>query len=148
MATKIAKLVVAGHGAAGLAAALSAAEEGRRRGTAIDITILEKTREEEAGGNTRFSPSYMRMAAPDRLALGFEEDIVEACGGQGDADYFRTLAGCAVSTMAWLQSPGVEFSIPPYYLSVGPPRIQPVGGGRAIIERLGQAAKTADVRIS
>jgi tricarballylate dehydrogenase len=148
MATKIAKLVVAGHGAAGLAAALSAAEEARRRGTAIDITILEKAREEEAGGNTRFSPSYMRMAAPDRLALGFEEDIVEACGGQGDADYFRTLAECAVSTMAWLQSHGVEFSIPPYYLSVGPPRIQPVGGGRAIIERLGQAAKTADVRIS
>jgi tricarballylate dehydrogenase len=148
MATKIAKLVVAGHGAAGLAAALSAAEEARRRGTAIDITILEKAREEEAGGNTRFSPSYMRMAAPDRLALGFEEDIVEACGGQGDADYFRTLAECAVSTMAWLQSHGVEFSIPPYYLSVGPPRIQPVGGGRAIIERLGQAAKKADVRIS
>ena len=39
MATKIAKLVVAGHGAAGLAAALSAAEEARRRRTAIDITI-------------------------------------------------------------------------------------------------------------
>jgi tricarballylate dehydrogenase len=147
MAAKIAKLVVVGHGAAGLAAALSAAEEARRRGTAIDITILEKAREEEAGGNTRFSPSYMRMAAPDRLAPGFEEDMVEACGGQGDADYFRTLAECAVSTMAWLQTHGVEFSVPPYYLSVGPPRIQPVGGGRAIIERLGQAAKTVDVRI-
>jgi tricarballylate dehydrogenase len=147
MATKIAKLVVVGHGAAGLAAALSAAEEARRRGTAIDITILEKAREEEAGGNTRFSPSYMRMAAPDRVAPGFEDDMREACGGEGDAKYFRTLAECAVSTMAWLQSHGVEFSIPPYYLSVGPARIQPVGGGRAIIERLGQAAKTADVRI-
>ena len=147
MATKIAKLVIVGHGAAGLAAALSAAEEARRRGTAIDITILEKAREEEAGGNTRFSPSYMRMAAPDRVAPGFGEDMFGACGGQGDADYFRTLAERAASTMAWLQSHGVEFSIPPYYLSVGPPRIQPVGGGRAIIERLGQAAKTADVRI-
>jgi tricarballylate dehydrogenase len=147
MATKIAKLVVIGRGAAGLVAALSAAEEARRRNAAIDITILEKASEEEAGGNTRFSPSYMRMATPDRVAPGFEEDMFEACGGQGDADYFRTLAECAVSTMAWLQSHGVEFSIPPYYLSVGPPRIQPVGGGRAIIERLGQAAKTADVRI-
>jgi tricarballylate dehydrogenase len=147
MATKIAKLVVVGHGAAGLAAALSAAEDARRRGTAIDITIVEKASEEEAGGNTRFSPSYMRMAAPDRVAPGFEEDMFEACGGQGDADYFRTLAECAVSTMAWLQSHGVEFSIPPYYLSVGPPRIQPVGGGRAIIELLGQAVRTADVSI-
>jgi tricarballylate dehydrogenase len=147
MATKTAKLVVVGHGAAGLAAALSAAEEARRRNAAIDITILEKAREEEAGGNTRFSPSYMRMAAPDRVAPGFEADMLEDCGGQGDADYFRTLAEHAVPTMTWLQSHGVEFSIPPYYLSVGPPRIQPVGGGRAIIERLGQAAKSTDVRI-
>jgi tricarballylate dehydrogenase len=131
-----------------LAAALSAAEEARRRDAAIDITILEKASEEEAGGNTRFSPSYMRMAAPDRVAPGFEDDMHEACGGQGDADYFRTLAERAASTMAWLQTHGVEFSIPPYYLSVGPSRIQPVGGGRAIIERLGQAAKAADVGIS
>jgi tricarballylate dehydrogenase len=147
MASKTGKLVVVGHGAAGLAAALSAAEEAGRRGAAIDITILEKAREAEAGGNTRFSPSYMRMAAPDRPAPGFEVDMREACGGEGDADYFRTLAEQAVSTMAWLQGHGVEFSIPPYYLSVGPPRIQPVGGGRAIIERLGQAAERADITI-
>jgi tricarballylate dehydrogenase len=144
---KTGKLVIVGHGAAGLAAALSAAEEAGRRGAAIDITILEKAREEEAGGNTRFSPSYMRMAAPEHVAPGFEDDMREACGGRGDADYFRSLAERAASTMAWLQSHGVEFCIPPYYLSVGPPRIQPVGGGRAIIERLGQAAKTADITI-
>ena len=145
MASRRGKLVVVGHGAAGLAAALSAAEGARRRDVAIDITVLEKASEEEAGGNTRFSPSYMRMAAPDCVAPGFEEDMGEACAGHGDANYFRTLAERAVSTMAWLQSQGVEFSIPPYYLSVGPPRIQPVGGGRAIIERLAQAAKRADV---
>lgn len=123
MATKTGKLVVVGHGAAGLAAALSAAEEAKRRGVAIDITIQEKVREEEAGGNTRFSLSYMRMAAPDRIAPGFEADMREACGGEGDTDYFRTLAERAAPTMAWLQERGVEFSIPPYYLSVGPPRI-------------------------
>ena len=147
MATKTGRLIVVGQGAAGLAAALSAAEEAKRRGAAIDITILEKAREEEAGGNTRFSPSYMRMAAPDRVAPGFEDDMRQASAGQGDTEYFRTLAGCAVSTMGWLQSHGVEFSIPPYYLSIGPPRIQPIGGGRAIIERLGQAAKQADIAI-
>jgi tricarballylate dehydrogenase len=147
MASRIRKLVVIGQGAAGLAAALSAAEQARRRDAAIDIAILEKAHAGEAGGNTRFSPSYMRMAAPDRVAPGFEDDMLEACGGEGDAAYFRTLAERAASTMAWLQGHGVTFSIPPYYLSVGPPRIQPVGGGRAIIERLGQAAKTADVRI-
>ena len=147
MASRTGRLVVVGQGAAGLAAALSAAEQAKRRGAAIDITILEKAREEEAGGNTRFSPSYMRMAAPDRVAPGFEEDMREVCGGQGDAGYFRTLAERAVSTMGWLQEFGVEFAVPPYYLSVGPPRIQPLGGGRAIIERLGRAAKTAGVTI-
>src|ERR1700761_2319708 len=145
MASKTGKLVVVGQGAAGLAAALSAAEEARRRGVTIDITIVDKASEEEAGGNTRFSPSYMRMAAPDRVAPDLVTDMLDACGGRGDADYFRMLAERAVPTMAWLQSHGVAFSIPPYYLSVGPPRIQPVGGGRAIIERLGQATKAADV---
>jgi tricarballylate dehydrogenase len=56
------KLVVIGHGAAGLAAALSAAEQARSCGLPIDITLLEKSREAEAGGNTRWSPSYIRFA--------------------------------------------------------------------------------------
>ena len=147
MVSKMPRLVVAGHGAAGLAAACTAAEEAKRRKAEIDIIILEKSREEEAGGNTRYSPSYMRMAAPDRIAPGFEEDMRAASGGRGDADYFRTVSERAVSTIAWLQMQGIEFTIPTYYLSVGPPRIQPVGGGRAIVERLGQAAKAAGVAI-
>ena len=92
MTQKSRKLVVVGHGAAGLAAALSAAEQARSRGLRIDITLLEKSREEEAGGNTRWSPSYMRLAAPDRLAPGFEDDMQLASGGLADRDYFRTLA--------------------------------------------------------
>jgi tricarballylate dehydrogenase len=52
-----------------------------------------------------------------------------------------------VPTAAWMQSHGVTFTIPTYYLSVGPPRIQPDGGGRAIVERLGTAAKAAGVTI-
>ncbi len=52
-----AKLVIVGHGAAGLAAALAAAEAARSCGVAVDITVLEKAREDEAGGNTRWSPN-------------------------------------------------------------------------------------------
>lgn len=147
MASKVKRLIVAGHGASGLAAAVAAAEEARRRNAAVELTILEKAREEEAGGNTRFSPSYMRMAAPDRIAPGFEVDIRAASGGRGDADYFRTLSRRAVPTITWLQHHGVEFAIPSYYLSVGPPRIQPVGGGLAIVERLGRSAKMANIAI-
>jgi tricarballylate dehydrogenase len=141
------KLVVVGHGAAGLAAALSAAEQARSRGLPIDITLLEKSREEEAGGNTRWSPSYMRLAAPDRLAPGFEDDMQEASGGLADRTYFRILAERATATIGWLETHGIEFDTPIYYLSAGPPRIQPVGGGSAIVAKLSDAAKRAGVKI-
>jgi tricarballylate dehydrogenase len=147
MTRTLQKLVIVGHGAAGLAAALSAAEQARSHGVPIDTTLLEKSRKDEAGGNTRWSPSYMRLAAPDRLAPGFEDDMREASGGRADPDYFRTLAESAVATIGWLQTHGVEFAIPVYYLSVGPPRIQPVGGGSVIVEKLADAAQRAGVKI-
>src|SRR6266853_156571 len=135
MTQDLQRLVVVGHGAAGLAAALSAAEQARSCGLRIDITLLERSREDEAGGNTRWSPSYMRLAAPDRLAPGFEDDMQEASGGLADRAYFRTLADHATATIGWLQTHGVEFTIPVYYLSTGPPRIQPVGSGGTIVEK-------------
>jgi tricarballylate dehydrogenase len=141
------KLVIVGHGAAGLAAAVSAAEHARSRGLRIEITLLEKSREADAGGNTRWSPSYMRMAAPDRLAPGFEEDMQRATGGLADRDYFRTLADNAAATIGWLGTHGVSFDTPIYYLSAGPPRIQPIGGGRAIIDRLAEATGKAGVKL-
>jgi tricarballylate dehydrogenase len=141
------KLVVVGHGAAGLAAALSAAEQARHSGVRIDITLLEKSREQEAGGNTRWSPSYMRLAAPDRLAPGFEDDMRDSSGGLADRGYFRTLAAIATATIGWLEGCGIEFDIPVYYLSVGPPRIQPVGGGVVVVEKLAAAVKRVGVKV-
>jgi tricarballylate dehydrogenase len=147
MVREMQRLVIVGHGAAGLAAALSAAEEAHRRGVRIEMMLLEKAPEQEAGGNTRFSPSNIRMDAPDRLAAGFEEDMQLASGGRADRAYFRTLAANAVDTIGWLESHGVAFATPAYYLSSGPTRIQPVGGGAAIVERLSDAAKAAGVKI-
>ena len=141
------KLVVVGHGAAGLAAALSAAEQARSRSLRTDITLLEKSREQEAGGNTRWSPSYMRLDAPDRISPAFEDDMQEASGGLADRDYFRTFAENAPQTIGWLQTHGVEFITPVYYLSAGPARIQPVGGGSAIVEKLLESVKQAGVMV-
>lgn len=137
-----------GHGAAGLAAAVSAAEQAQNRSLPIDITVLVKSREEEAGGNTRWSPSNMRLDAPDRIGPGFVDDMLRACGGQGDPDYFRALADNATATIGWLQAHGVEFVTPRYYLSAGPARIQPVGGGEAIVANLLAAAKRAGVKFA
>jgi tricarballylate dehydrogenase len=142
-----ARLTIVGHGAAGLAAAVSAAEQARSRRLRVDITVLEKSREDEAGGNTRWSPSYMRMAAPDRLAPGFEDDILKTSGGLADRRYVRTLAENATATIGWLETHGVEFTTPIYYLAAGPPRIQPIGGGRAIVEKLRDAARKAGATV-
>ena len=141
------KLVIIGHGAAGLAAAVSAAEQARSRDVLLEITLLEKSREGEAGGNTRWSPSYMRLAAPDRLAPGFEDDMHQASGGLADRGYFRKLAERAPATIGWLQTHGVAFDTPVYYLAAGPPRIQPVGGGRAIVDKLADAARRVGVKL-
>jgi hypothetical protein len=62
--------------------------------------------------------------------------MLDASGGLADRGYFRTLADNAVQTIGWLQTRGVEFITPIYYPSAGPARIQPIGGGRAIVERL------------
>jgi tricarballylate dehydrogenase len=140
------KLVVVGHGAAGLAAALSAAEQAQSRSLPIDITVVEKSREDEAGGNTSWSPSNMRLDAPDRIDPGFVDDMLRACGGRGDPGYFRTLADNAIATIGWLQGHGVDFMTPVYYLSAGPARIQPVGGGGIIVAKLCAAAKQAGVK--
>ena len=140
------RLVVVGHGAAGLGAAVAAAESARARGLDVGITLLEKADAAEAGGNTLWSPSYMRLDAPDRVAPDFEAAMGEATGGR-DAAYFHALARDAAATVAWLEGHGVAFSTPPYYLSAGPLRIQPVGGGRALVAALAAAAKRLGVTI-
>jgi len=135
-------LVVIGQGAAGLAAALTAAE--RARG-AVKITLIDKAQEAEAGGNTRWSPSNMRMAAPDKVEPSFVHDMLRATQFKGEEGYFARLAADAPATAKWLQSHGIEFIQPPYYLSKGPPRIQPVGGGANLIKALTGAAQKTGV---
>ena len=105
-------LVVVGQGAAGLAAALSAAEEARARGQRVRITLIDKAAEGDAGGNTRWSPSYMRMAAPDRVEPGFVQDMLAATQCKGDEGYFRRLAQDAPATIAWIASHGIRFIQP------------------------------------
>jgi len=137
-------LVVIGQGAAGLAAALTAAEQTGRR-SSVAITLIERAAQEEAGGNTRWSPSNMRMASPERVEPSFVHDMLAATQFRGDATYFARLAREAPTTVAWLQYHGIAFTQPTYYLSKGPPRIQPVGGGASLIKTLATAAAQTGV---
>ncbi len=141
------KLVVIGQGAAGLSAALAASGEAQRRDAPLEVTIIEKAPAVEAGGNTRWSPSYMRMASPERVEPSFVHDMLSATGFRGDEGYFAALAADAPATMAWIKSCGVEFHQPTYYLAKGPPRIQPVGGGAVLVSKLSERAKALGVTI-
>src|SRR5215469_13335253 len=145
MANGSQRLIVVGQGAAGLAAALSAVETAAAAGQNIHVTLIDKASENEAGGNTRWSPSYMRMAAPDRVEPSFVQDMLAATGFRGDETYFTRLAEEAPATVQWIGSHGVTFIQPTYYLAKGPPRIQPEGGGPAVIKILTAAAKRAGV---
>ena len=139
------EIVVVGQGAAGLSAALAAAEQARSLRLPVRVTVVDKAGEQDAGGNTRWSPSYMRMAAPDRVEPDFVRDMLAATGGRGDPTYFTRLADEAPATVAWIASHGVSFIQPTYYLAKGPPRIQPSGGGPAIIAALTRAARATGV---
>src|SRR5665647_2336686 len=136
-------LIVVGQGAAGLSAALAAAQAAA--GSAVRVTLVDKASEQEAGGNTRWSPSYMRMAAPDRVEPSFVHDMLAATKYQGDEAYFARLAHDAPATVKWIAAQGVEFIQPVYYLAKGPPRIQPLGGGPVVVAKLAAAAKAAGV---
>jgi len=139
------RIVVVGQGAAGVAAALSAAEAARVAGRAVAVTLIDKASESDAGGNTRWSPSNMRMASPDRVEDSFVRDVLAATKNRGDARYFTRLATDAPEVAAWAASHGVAFIQPPYYLAKGPPRIQPQGGGAALLAALVKAAKAGGV---
>ncbi len=130
-------VAVVGHGAAGLAAALAAAEAGAR------VAVLERAPQPDCGGGTRWSPSNMRLKSTAELAPGFVDDMMAAGGGRGDRAYFSRLADEAAPTLQWVERHGVAFHSPGYYLSSGPPRIQPVGGGAAIVDALSRAAQAA-----
>src|SRR5882757_10453416 len=138
-------IIVVGQGAAGLSAALAAAEEAKARNFAASVTLIDKAPEPEAGGNTRFTPSYMRLPAVDRVEPSFVHDMLEATQFKGDEDYFATLAHHAPATVQWIAAHGVPFHQPVYYLAKGPPRIQPVGGGETIHRELSRAARDAGV---
>jgi tricarballylate dehydrogenase len=140
-------VIIVGHGAAGLAAAVSAAETGA--GKHPRILVVERAPRDASGGNTRWSPSYMRLEAPDRLAPNFEADMMETSGNRSDPAYVARLAAEATPALRWLQDHGVTFDRPPnYFLTAAAPRIQPVGGGASVVRELTRAAVAAGVEFA
>ncbi|KAJ5973156.1 hypothetical protein N7481_010366 [Penicillium waksmanii] len=136
-------LVIVGHGVAGLAAAVSAAE----LVPAAQIAVLERAPEDASGGNTRYSPANMRMRSVNEISPGFVDDMMTISGVDGDRAYFEKLADRAPQAVQWLERQGVQFHAMDYFLKSWPNRIQPVGKGAAIIEALQRSARAKGIQL-
>lgn len=154
-------VVVVGGGVAGLTAACAAAEAGAR------VAILERSTEAESGGNTRYTEAFLRMKSIEEAADGLEETLVDDFMGHPDPalmadaaldpdrrsplykahhvvdpDYVAELAACAPETLAWMGGHGMRFDfLPTPFLTTSTTRMAPVGGGLAIVETMGKAAR-------
>ena len=154
-------VVVVGGGVAGLSAACSAAEHGAR------VALLDRATEAETGGNTRYTEAFLRMRSLDETADGLEDTLVDDFMGHPDPsvvndaarpaerrsalyrahpvvdpDYVAELGAEAPATLAWMGGHGMRFEfLPTPFLTTSTTRMAPVGGGLAIVETMGKAAR-------
>lgn len=153
-------VLVVGSGIAGLSAAISARESG------ASVLLLDRASAAEAGGNTRYTEAYMRMASVDEPAAGLADALVDDFMGHPDPgitadltrswekrspllrahpmvdlDYVETFAEKAGPTLRWLEGHGMSFGqLPTLFLTVSTTRLAPVGGGWALVETLTRRA--------
>jgi len=165
MNTETFDVVVAGCGAAGLSAAVSAAEQGAR------VAILERAPREERGGQSRYTEAYLRMKSETEVTDDFTTHIAENGSGYvdpdlieesvrpgddrlasaralaiADPDVIQTFADNAGPTVQWLKRFGVRFDfLPTQFLTKSQPRLLPIGGGLAIVEGLAARAEALGV---
>ncbi|MFB6108072.1 MAG: FAD-dependent tricarballylate dehydrogenase TcuA [Haloplanus sp.] len=145
-------LVVVGCGMAGLAAGLRAGERG------LDAVVLEKTPEEERGGQTRYVQSFRAPSAdsglpdrgyefdvPDYSKEDFYDDIMAQTNGKADADMARTLVEDASPTIEWLTDHGVDWEMEPPH--VGYTVARTFVDGEDLVSTLVDAVESAGVDV-
>jgi len=154
-------ILVVGCGAAGLSAALAAAQEG------ANVAILERSPKAVRGGNSRYTEAYLRLKSETEVADDFEDRLAENSGGHiepdlleetlkpyddwppivraysfTDPELIMTFAHMVPDTIAWLKTFGLRFEMESTaFITKSVPRMAPVGGGEAIVETLAEAAE-------
>jgi fumarate reductase flavoprotein subunit len=144
-------VVVVGSGAAGLAAALSACENGAR-------SVLVAEAEGVVGGSSRLSGGLM-MGAGTRYqrALGIEDDAdslfhdyLQLNQWQVDSAVVRRLAELSGPSVEWLGDLGVEFY--PDLVFGGDERLPrvhcPIGRGQAVVDVLARRCRERGVEFA
>ena len=143
-------VVVVGGGAAGLCAAVSAAELG------ASVVLLEKMT--HIGGDTLVSGGYFNAVDPSRQSGEgivdsnrlFADQILAAGRGLNDEELACTLASGSYQTLQWLERLGLKFmpDVKQVYGSVHPRAHKPVlPRGTGYVKTLSQAAVGKGVQI-
>lgn len=172
MTTRAADVIVVGAGNAGFAAALAAAERGRR------VLLLEKAPAGAAGGNSYFTAGATRIAhggledllpvlepdprlldttVPPYPAQEYFEDITKLSSGRNDPERTAVLVAESQPTLKWLHSLGMRYELlydrqcypqpGGGYLFWGGLHLGNVGGGVGMIEDYTRIAAGMGVEI-
>ncbi len=144
-------MLVVGGGGAGLAAAITAAELGRK------VVLLEKA--DALGGSTALSIGSVTAAGtPDQKAAGVEDSPAQhlsdfpawagALAARDNLELARVLTDNAAGALAWLRASGLEFYGPLPEPPHRKPRMHNVlPNSRAFVYHLSRRARRAGVEV-
>ncbi len=122
-------VIVLGHGMAGMAAALAAAEGGAK------VAVVEKARKILSGGNSRIAGGGFCTPKEDTAEAKelFVQDFMKKSGYRADKKLTESLAENVLGDIDWLMGHGVEFMdstpFPPYHVNM---RVAPPGWYRGM----------------
>lgn len=133
-------LVVIGHGAAGLSAAVTYLESADAD---AHVAVLERSTREQRGGATRWTGAFLRIDNEHNFDDTYSDRLTETSGGRADLDYLHILHKDTPAAITFLQDRGVEISFNefpfPHTFVSGQPSMSapasPIGGGASIVAR-------------
>lgn len=133
-------VVIVGHGAAGLTAAL-AVLEAAPAGAAPRVAVLDRADRSHRGGSTAWTTASFRLDGDAQLDPGWGQIVRDTAGHQANEEYIDAFYENATDTLNWIRGHGVEIGtalteLPLYF---GNRVWFPRGGGKAIVDTLGGA---------
>ncbi len=140
-------VLVVGTGISGLAAAISAAEEGAR------VILVEKASIEDRGGNTKFADAQIRYPhAHDEFHVrdytedDYRNDFMRISQGRANKQLIEVIVKNAAPTVEWLTYRGIEWE--QGYPHTFGYRRSPKSGGIGLVKTLCRCAEGMGVAIS
>ncbi len=137
-------IVIVGCGAAGLSAAVSAAQEADHKGWKPKIAVLERAPMEGRGGATQWTNASLSINEDRELDPAWPDIVQRVSGRLADLDYCETLRREVPTTMRFIEQRGVEIVFTPPFIASGMwldgatawNSANPAGGGASIVEAL------------